>query len=748
MSRSSSRALGQLTLALMLFAALTACGGGGGGASGLSDSNQSPTANAGPDQTVASATRVNLAGAGTDADGSIASFSWSQTGGPAVTLSSTSAASPTFTAPTTTSPLTLAFTLTVTDNRGAAASDSVVINVNGTSTGSNQNPVANAGADQTVPSAAGVTLAGSGTDADGSIAAFNWVQTAGPAVTLSNANVANPTFTTPTTSSNVALGFTLTVTDNRGGTASDTVVVNVTGRAAGTPVVISGRVSFDRIRFRSSPGAGLDMGNPVISPARGVTVQALSTGSSPIVLGSTQTDANGNYSLSVPAGTSLRLRARAQTLRVGTPAWDFSVADNTQGGAVYALDTAVFDAGTADQTRNLHAASGWNGSAYVGVRAAAPFAILDNLYEALQKVLAVDSSVAFPKLSTFWSVNNVAAGGNPAMGQIGTSHYESNGGNHALYILGKADVDTDEFDDHVIVHEWGHFFESALSASDSIGGEHGAGDILDLRVAFGEGFGNALSGIVTDDPAYRDSSGSGQAADFVINVEDNPTAAENSGWYSEGSVQSILYDLYDSAVDGSDNLALGFGPIYRVMVDAQKTTSLQTSIFTFIAALKSANVSFSSGINAIVNAQRINANNIDPRGSTETNNAGNASDVLPIYTAISTDGVAKSVCSTNGFGEYNKLSNRRFLTFTLAAASDLTIEVNSGPDTDPDIHLHSRGQDDELAENSDPGNEILETFGSPAGSYVLEVFDYPNVDEDLSAGGRACLSVTVNAVAS
>jgi chitinase len=46
------------------------------------------TANAGPDPTVDESTTVTLDGsASTDSDGTIASYSWTQTGGPKVTLS-------------------------------------------------------------------------------------------------------------------------------------------------------------------------------------------------------------------------------------------------------------------------------------------------------------------------------------------------------------------------------------------------------------------------------------------------------------------------------------------------------------------------------------------------------------------------------------------------------------------------------------------------------------------------------------
>jgi hypothetical protein len=84
---------------------------GGGG-------NVSPSANAGPDQSVDTGQLVTLSGSGSsDPDGTVASYAWVQTSGPTVTLTG-SGANRTFT-PTVAG--TYTFGLTVTDNLGAAS---------------------------------------------------------------------------------------------------------------------------------------------------------------------------------------------------------------------------------------------------------------------------------------------------------------------------------------------------------------------------------------------------------------------------------------------------------------------------------------------------------------------------------------------------------------------------------------------------------------------------------------------------
>jgi formylglycine-generating enzyme required for sulfatase activity len=88
-------------------------------------------------------------------------------------------------------------------------------------------PVANAGPDQSVTIYKTVTLDGYGsTDPDNNIASYQWQQTGGPAVTLTNANKVTATFR-----ANVALGseltFELKVTDGGGLWSTDTCVITI-----------------------------------------------------------------------------------------------------------------------------------------------------------------------------------------------------------------------------------------------------------------------------------------------------------------------------------------------------------------------------------------------------------------------------------------------------------------------------------------------------------------------------------------
>ncbi|MFT4926827.1 MAG: internalin A, partial [Phenylobacterium sp.] len=89
--------------------------------------NAAPTAHAGPDVSVVAQTEVILAGSGSDSDGEISSYHWRQTAGTAVTFIDADVAAARFTAPAVSTDETLTFELTVTDDEGASATDSVNI---------------------------------------------------------------------------------------------------------------------------------------------------------------------------------------------------------------------------------------------------------------------------------------------------------------------------------------------------------------------------------------------------------------------------------------------------------------------------------------------------------------------------------------------------------------------------------------------------------------------------------------------
>jgi hypothetical protein len=182
-------------------------------------SNQSPTVNAGSDQTITLPTSsVTVTATASDPDGTIASYSWTKISGGSATISSATTASTSITGLAAGS---YVFRCTVTDNNGATASDDVSVTVNS----GNQSPTVNAGADQTITlPTSSVTVSATASDPDGTISSYSWTKISGGSATITSAAAASTTITGLVAGAYV---FRCTVTDNNGATASDDVNIQV-----------------------------------------------------------------------------------------------------------------------------------------------------------------------------------------------------------------------------------------------------------------------------------------------------------------------------------------------------------------------------------------------------------------------------------------------------------------------------------------------------------------------------------------
>jgi cyclophilin family peptidyl-prolyl cis-trans isomerase len=165
-------------------------------------------------------------------DGGAISYAWLQTAGLGVQIANASQATASFVAPSLKTAQNLRFMVTTTDEAGDVGMAEVTIAVaadpnfgQGTTGGSR--PVAEAGADQSVPGGSTVTLDGS--KSTGASLRYHWRQVSGLSVTLTGVDAAQATFTAPVfdPNSSIVLLFELLVTDDADHSVTDRTQVRV-----------------------------------------------------------------------------------------------------------------------------------------------------------------------------------------------------------------------------------------------------------------------------------------------------------------------------------------------------------------------------------------------------------------------------------------------------------------------------------------------------------------------------------------
>lgn len=521
-------------------------------------------------------------------------------------------------------------------------------------------------------------------------------------------------------------------------------------------VTVSGMLSYEFVRPNPNCN-GLNFGDIEVRPIRGATVQLLDGGGAELAR---VTSSNvGGYSFpDVPSQSSVRVRVLAQLLATGVPSWNVEVRDNVDTSAtppplasrpMYSLDSSVFNTGSSDVSLNLTAETGWTGSAYTQPRAAAPFAILDTIYTGLQFLLTFEPTLTLPPLDAFWSVNNTADADETDIdsGDLGGSFYDF--GSQALFLTGDADGDTEEFDDHIVAHEWGHFLDDALFRSDSSGGTHFLGDRLDSRVAWGEGWPSAFAAIYLDNPLYCETGTPGTSEGFGVNAEAGIFGGV--GWFDEVGVIRFVYDLWDTTNEGTDTGSIGFAPIYEVMRNGHRNTPAWANIYTFAVELKAlVDASGDALIDAqLADEQTVNGAALDIWASQETNDGGadQPGDVLPVYIDMVADGTTENICSDSQFDlrpdkDGNKLAEFRYIRLSVPLTDEYDVHIESttatpatpDPDdrdqSDPDMLIVSNGV---LVADLRSGAENVEsgtTQELAPGTYVADLRDWRYADPE------------------
>jgi predicted peptidase len=287
--------------------------------------NKAPVANAGTDKIISlPANSVTLSGSGTDTDGTIASYQWTKIGGPSqYTIANAGSAS---TAINNLAQGVYAFRLMVTDNGGLTAADTVLVTVNA-AIQTNKAPTANAGTDKTITLPTNsVSLTGSGTDTDGTIASYQWTKISGP----TQFTIASPA-NASTAINNLAQGvysFRLLVTDNGGLTAADTVLVTVNAA----------------IQTNKAPTANAGTDKTITLPVNSVSLTGSGTDTDGTIASYLWTKISGpaQFTIASPANASTAINNLAQ----GVYSFRLLVTDN---GGLTGADTVLVTVNAATQ---------------------------------------------------------------------------------------------------------------------------------------------------------------------------------------------------------------------------------------------------------------------------------------------------------------------------------------------------------------------------------------------------------------
>lgn len=214
---------------------------------------------------------------------------------------------------------------------------------------------------------------------------------------------------------------------------------------------LSGQVLYEDRIIGTEGFAGVSL-----KPVRHATVDLVSGGT---LVESVSTDGDGYYSFgtNVTGGAEIRVLAKSETpseVEVRTP---------DSGELIAAYKPFAPYEGHIELDLTVTADSPAGGA----------FNILDVFGRAAEFV-TVTAGLAPPRLTARWKQGS------------GTGTYYTDS---SIYILGIQDDDTDEYDDDVLWHEYGHFVEDFTGALDSPGNVHTLDDLgQDMRLAWSEGW--------------------------------------------------------------------------------------------------------------------------------------------------------------------------------------------------------------------------------------------------------------------
>lgn len=384
-----------------------------------------------------------------------------------------------------------------------------------------------------------------------------------------------------------------------GGTPSTDIV------CTGDGVVVSGKVTFVKRLYDKQGLTGVR----IVKPVRRALVEIV-LDIDGRAIASTSTDANGNYCVRVrgvpPDFPTVYPRVATRTDpndRINNPrGFNITVVNDIQSSpsSLYSWAGTEFNGtSTGIYDRDIAIPVTAQLSGQVDFPLAGAFNILDVALHGAEVATALAGRPPNAQLILGWTPGTVFGDGTVGTYFVGDDPRQIVAGIELSGGLGGGpdSGDHDEYDDDVILHEFGHFMAYSFSAEAEAGGAHYLNDnTQDIRLSWSEGWATFFSAAVRNSPVMVNTRGGDpghpdRPFSYFFDIE-RPhsdllsapsigTPLEDHGVYttSEVAVASVLWDLFDSSNESGDSLALGFQGVWDVferLALVQANVSLET----------------------------------------------------------------------------------------------------------------------------------------------------------------------------
>jgi hypothetical protein len=309
-----------------------------------------------------------------------------------------------------------------------------------------------------------------------------------------------------------------------------------------------------------------------------------------VTLSSTQTKEDGSFAFNGINNSSRRegiyVEVRAET--AGTSSNRITIVPNPAGGGAVSGGYTIISDTVSDAPGGVFSLNDIEASA---AEIGGAFNVLDRFLlggEFVQQACLTRNLVCLlPPLVGHWERGSMGRGG---------TFYEtiasgSGAMTHDIFLVGGKTVngqvtgDTDEYDDGIVLHEYGHFVATVLGRDDSPGGFHTiAGNDQDVRLSWSEGWATFFAAAVLNSPLLVDTTIGQTAGVFNIETRTDPRSPGLASvavyTTSEVSISHVLWKAMRLA-------GVGFSPVWGSvfgMAASMESATMERFSFPFLTA--------------------------------------------------------------------------------------------------------------------------------------------------------------------